>query len=163
MDDQPRRQMIGMLLVRPSETPQPLMVAWPLVEEMKRSREDELGFLDCGQVEHEDIFSTQDSWVKQIWKKSLVDISENLPFPPPSILYLVSVAARAGFIKKWHIQLHRCEVKSYQAVTLNFSSPLFSLHHHPIPACLTNAFQYIFDISCSTHLTDISSMENIKL
>ena len=58
---------VGMLeaagrVARPSETPRPLVVAGPLVEEMKRGEEDELGFLDRGEVELEHIFAVQDSW-----------------------------------------------------------------------------------------------------
>lgn len=44
-------------VARPSETPRPLLVALPLVEEVERRREDELRVLDGGQVELEHFFA----------------------------------------------------------------------------------------------------------
>lgn len=41
------------------------MVARPLVEEVKRGEEDQLGILDGGQVELEHVVSTKDPWVKE--------------------------------------------------------------------------------------------------
>lgn len=38
------------------------MVAGPLVEEMEGGEEDELWFLDGGQVELKHIFAMEDSW-----------------------------------------------------------------------------------------------------
>lgn len=63
---------IGMLdasrrVARRSETPRrSLVVAGPLVEEVKRGGEDELGVLDWGQVELEHVSALWDSW--GIWK-----------------------------------------------------------------------------------------------
>lgn len=67
MEEEQRGGRMGMLeaagwMARTSETPRSLVVAGPLVEEMKRGEEDELRLLDGGQVELEHIFAVQDSW-----------------------------------------------------------------------------------------------------
>lgn len=49
-------------MARLSKTPRSLVVARPFVQEMKRGEEDELRFLDGGQVELENISALQDSW-----------------------------------------------------------------------------------------------------
>lgn len=54
-----------MLLTRSSETPRPLVVSRSRVQEVKGGGEDQLGFLDAGQVELQHVFAVQDSFERE--------------------------------------------------------------------------------------------------
>lgn len=54
-----------MLLTRSAETPRPLVVSRSLVQEVEGGGEDQLGFLDAGQVELEHVFAMQDPFERE--------------------------------------------------------------------------------------------------
>lgn len=83
MKDEPRSGRRRLLVARPSETGRPLVVARPLVEEVKRGREDDFGILDGGQVELERILSTEDPWVKETQRDD-TSSDKSEPFFPSS-------------------------------------------------------------------------------
>lgn len=184
---------IGMLdayrrVARRSETPRrSLVVAGPLVEEVKRGGEDELGVLDWGQVELEHVSALWDSW--GIWKgirrqmKSLArksssgyKMSERKTFSSRAQCFLWS-EYRKYTHKQW------CDELSYTDLLLNRcyspeGAPLSemnnkdewsdctaaltlspSLYHVTLARLiqLSNNVNISLAKCCSTHLMDISS------
>lgn len=65
MEDEPRSGRRSLLVARPSETGRPLVGTRTLVEEVERGKEDEFGILDGGEVELEDVLSTEEPWVRE--------------------------------------------------------------------------------------------------
>lgn len=94
MEDQPGSRSRRLLLVRPSETGRPLVGTRTLMEKVERGKEDEFRILDGGQVELEDILSTEDPWVKKSRGMTQVLTNPSKCFSPILLLHLTFLETR---------------------------------------------------------------------